>query len=466
MQAQSLLHPGGIVDAFDCNNDHARSGGGGGVAFALFVLLTAILFLRPTETIDGLASLPLYEIVFLLCAVCAAPALCANLGPTILASRPTTLFVLAMGAAVAASHLSHGNTYGAFVGAVELSKSVFYFLLLVSVVNSAHRLGTFLRSIAISILFIASLAVLRYHGFAGDSGGPLVLNQLSGFDEYGEPIVFRRLQATGIFGDPNDFSLALVTALIVCAHFALEQGSRAWRVFWFLPIAVLAHAFAMTQSRGGLLAAGVGIVTYSAVRWNWKRWVPVAALMLPVVLLALGGRQTNLNFDDPTDTAQGRLALWSDAITLMKTAPLFGVGHAQLAEELGLVAHNSYVQCFAELGLFGGTLFVGLFFVPLASMWRIGNVSGDGRVAPDLPAWRPCVMAVLVSYMAGLCSLTRSYAVMTYLVIGVAATFCNLVSANVPSVAPKCSLRLFACLGAISVGVLVAFSAFTRVLLR
>src|SRR5829696_5408623 len=89
MQVQPLLHPRGVVDALNFDGGHARRDGGGGVAVALFVLLTAILFLRPTETIDSLASLPLYEIVFLLCTAFAVPALGANLGPAILVSRPS-----------------------------------------------------------------------------------------------------------------------------------------------------------------------------------------------------------------------------------------------------------------------------------------------------------------------------------------------------------------------------------------
>src|SRR5215207_8069615 len=124
MQVQPVLHPRGAVDALDFDDGHAHGNGGGGVAFGLFVLLTAILFLRPTETIDGLASLPLYQVVFLLCASFAASAVYANLHTTILVSRPTTLFVIGMVLAVAASHLWHGRAYPAFAGAVELSKGV------------------------------------------------------------------------------------------------------------------------------------------------------------------------------------------------------------------------------------------------------------------------------------------------------------------------------------------------------
>jgi O-antigen ligase len=359
--------------------------------------------------------------------------------------------------------VTRGNLPRAFVGAIDLFKVVSYFVLLLAVIDSPQRLGIFLSALVISVFLISLLAVFQYYEVLGLKA-PHAIEQIAGFDESGEAQVFRRLQATGIFGDPNDFSLALVTALLLCVHVAIEQHGILCRLLWLAPMGVLSQAFSLTLSRGGLLAAAAGALAYSAARWSWKGWVPTCALLLPLLLLSLGGRQTNLNLDDPEDTAQQRLELWRDAIELTKSAPLLGVGHERLSEELGYVAHNSYVHCFAELGFFGGTLFVGAFALPLMELRRAGKMRNRGAFAADLVRWYPAILAVLVAYMVGLCSLTRSYTLMTYLVIGVAVAYCNLVAVDVPAVIKACGVGLFARVVAVSIVVLLTFNLFMRVM--
>ena len=39
----------------------------------------------------------------------------------------------------------------------------------------------------------------------------------------------------------------------------------------------------------------------------------------------------------------------------------------QYEEQLRTMAHNSFVQCYVELGFVGGTFFFALFYLPLCS---------------------------------------------------------------------------------------------------
>jgi hypothetical protein len=48
-----------------------------------------------------------------------------------------------------------------------------------------------------------------------------------------------------------------------------------------------------------------------------------------------------------------------------------------MLEQTGIVAHNSFVHSYAELGLFGGTAFLGLLYIPLTRLRRANFVPGD-----------------------------------------------------------------------------------------
>ena len=80
----------------------------------------------------------------------------------------------------------------------------------------------------------------------------------------------------------------------------------------------------LTQSRGGLLALLAGLVVFLIARFGWRAALGVGLVVVPALLAVLGGRQTALSTDE--GTGQQRIQIWSDAIMLMREAPLFGVG--------------------------------------------------------------------------------------------------------------------------------------------
>ena len=59
-------------------------------------------------------------------------------------------------------------------------------------------------------------------------------------------------------------------------------------------------------------------------------------------------------------------------MALLRQYPLVEVGKGEFAEGVGHVAHNSYVHCYTELGLLGGTFFFAAFYISLAYLRRLG----------------------------------------------------------------------------------------------
>ena len=91
-------------------------------------------------------------------------------------------------------------------------------------------------------------------------------------------------------------------------------------------------------------------------------------------------------------------------------------------DQVGLVAHNSFVQCFVELGILGGTLFVAAFYLAVWEPYSFKLVNGNPQ-AQQLNQLRPCILAIVASAIVGMLSSTRSYSVPTYMMLGLAAAY-------------------------------------------
>ena len=99
----------------------------------------------------------------------------------------------------------------------------------------------------------------------------------------------------------------------------------------------------------------------------------------------------------------------------------------QYDDECGLVAHNSFVHAYVELGLIGGGLFLAAFVL---SGWAVWTTKPSSLLHPedsaDLTRLRPIIFALIVSYMAGVFSLSRNYIPPTYLSLALATVYLRL----------------------------------------
>src|SRR5262249_52517840 len=154
----------------------------------------------------------------------------------------------------------------------------------------------------------------------------------------------------------------------------------------------------------------------------------------------VGGRQANI--DTSGGTGQTRIQLWMDGLMLFFRSPIFGIGPGNFGEALGHVAHNSYVHAFTEMGLVGGTLFVGIVYYSHWMFFRL-RVAGDLVKDPDLYRMGPYVTAAVTSYSVGMLSLSNCYVVPTYAIFGLATAYINLANPD-PPLPDSCSDRRLA----------------------
>lgn len=451
------------------------------IGFGLLLLLTGVIFIRPAELLPDLEGWPLYEVTIILTMIVSLPAMLMTLSPASLQARPAVLCAIGVMVAIFLSHATKGDLWSARMLAGDFGKVLLYFLLLISLVDSGARLRAFLVAMVLFVLVIASLSLLQFHGSIDLPALSPIVDRLSTDPETGETVYILRLQACGIFGDPNDFAMVLAAASLLAVYAIVEPGSFARRAAILAVLGVLLWAFFLTRSRGGLLSLAGGAVTLFVCRFGWKRGLPLALVICgPLIAVGGGGRQLNIDLGNKQDTAQGRIYLWREGMALFKTFPIFGVGQGMMVEEATQVAHNSFVQAFAEWGALGGTAFVGVMGLPLLSLYRVTRnhraAVPSGEDEPDatsgwpksegerkLESLSPYVLAMYVAYMVGLVSLSRCTQVPTYLVAALAVAYVTLRADSNPQASPPLSLRLIGQLCMAALACIIFFDVFVRV---
>lgn len=442
-------------------SSRARQGFRRRLAAGLFLAANITLFIRPGDLFAAMDAIPIYEVSILLCLVLSLPEIQRLIQPRRLAASPVVVCVLLMLPAVVLSQLWQLALRSALDAAIDFAKIVVYFTLLVSIIDSAARLDWFLKWLLKLVVAVTVLSLLAYAGLINIAA--LTALDSRERDDLGAVVeVVKRLRGAGIFNDPNDLCLVLCIGMSI-ALYRLKHARWLGRMGAVAAMGLLLLALVLTRSRGGLLGMMATLGAVSLTRIGWKKTALLGLLGLPFIPLVLAGRQANIDLTE--DTAQTRIQLWADGINFVRSSPLFGIGYRNFAEESSDVAHNSYLHCYAELGVFGGTLFFGVFFITLDTIRKMPMQSVDAakRAALNL---RPCIAGILAGYATGVFSLSRAYIVPTYLVFGLAASFLHLAGTTGLASDVVINRKLLTRLGIASAGCLTAIYLIVKVFAR
>jgi putative inorganic carbon (hco3(-)) transporter len=385
------------------------------MGYFLFLLVTATLFVRPAE-IFPVFHAPIYEYLILACLAVSLPAVLKQLTATSLCENPITACVIGLWAAVVLSHLSHASIWGARSSGFMFFKIVVYYLLLVANVDSEERIKSFLRWLLLLITLVASLGLLSANNVIELAGGDF-LEQRQDDKESGETIVIPRLRGTGIFNDPNDLAMIMVAGVVIAIHFTADPAGGILRPLGPALVGLFAYEIYGTQSRGGLFALMGALLTLCCTRWGWRRAALIAAIAIPMLLVVFKGRMTDINDAMGEGTGMGRVQIWAEGLALFRQQPIFGIGCDTYVDEVGYVAHNSFIHCYTEIGFFGGTFLFGAFLAGAGMLRRLREVHaslGNEGLARALP----CIMAILVGFAVSMFSISRAYVVPPYLILG------------------------------------------------
>jgi len=200
--------------------------------------------------------------------------------------------------------------------------------------------------------------------------------------------------------------LPLILALLLAPQRAPMRGVRLSALLLSGP---LAAALVLTESRGGGLAALVGLATMLLISVRYRILMVSVVLFVLAIFTLLGGWNALLA-DDPLGGLNGRLEIWSRASYMLQDFPFTGIGMGSflfVVETLypytivppgrGEHAHNLLMQVGVDLGLAG----LGLWLAVLG-LCTLAAVRGYRHAAADDAGWwqRAVALGVLGSQAA------------------------------------------------------------------
>ena len=187
-----------------------------------------------------------------------------------------------------------------------------------------------------------------------------------------------------ITGDSNYFAESCLTFLPFAVFSVLENGTVRW-VRWFCGgcLAVMLPAFLLSGSRGGfvgLCAAALFVVARS--KTNKLRLLAVGCVLVPLALFTPGSpleRFINPTHGD-TEGANNRTIVWKAGLRMIADHPILGVGagnfkpmtrkYADVKNPYVSMAHNTYLEMLAELGIVGFAFFIATLVAAYRSLER------------------------------------------------------------------------------------------------
>ena len=373
--------------------------------YACLLLYVTLIHVRPAEIYPEWATIPFVDILTGISAAIGIFSLGAK--PRKILDLPHDKLILAFWAIIAISSFKVWFT-GVYYAFLAFMPPVFvYFLIRASVQSQAQLKGLAYLLIALNV-FLAVNGIVQYHTGVGLGDVGMILDRIYGL---------------GIFNDPNDLGMTFVmTVPFVLLAIGLRSTWLLFRMVFIIVLGVILVALYYTNSRGAIVGLAASMVAYSFMKFSKAKALVAAAVLVGVIAVAAPSRGGEMTFDE--SSAQTRIQSWAEGWAMLKSHPFTGVGYDQYTEYHYAVAHNSFVHTFAELGLIGAFIFVGMFY------WYFKGLNLIPDSNKEFLPWR---RALLVSAI-GMCScawfLSRQYVPIFYVLLAMGASAASL---NVPA---------------------------------
>jgi len=273
--------------------------------------------------------------------------------------------------------------------------------------------------------------------------------------------IFATMKVLGIesagYYDRNDLALVLVCHVPFAIYLLRPGASFIRKILALTSLGLMVYVIVKGSSRGGFIGL-MGIALYVLLRY---RGIPVRTRLFAIVggflmlsfvadasywerMRSLLNPKSDYNWSGNSDT--GRMDVWARGMTYMIQNPVLGVGlrnfasaegHSVLSSALQgqgtgfkwSVAHSSFVEIGAELGIIGFIAFIALFVIGIRSMARVQRTGSlRGREPPlELPQSQMLLGSLLGFIICGLFLSAEHFAIL-YLLLGMVVGLLKLLS--------------------------------------
>ena len=323
--------------------------------YAGLLAFTTVVMMRPQDQISGLEALHIADI----CAVIAVvPMLLHRFARRLPVFRITaeTVGLFALGAVMLAT-VPFSIWPGGALATVTDSylKALIVFILMMNTLTTPARLSQITWLILLCMGYVATLGVIDY------ARG---VNLLEGSGRLTGAV-------NGIFGNPNDLALTMVTFLPPAIVIALSRHDSIEKRLSAAGIAALMLAtIVLTKSRGGMLGLVAELIVLVLMGGKVRRGFP--AILVGVLLLAspfapssFWSRMNSIVDEEQdarefTGSREARRIVMQEGINVFLERPFTGVGAGQFQNynppgrrEPWRETHNALIQVASETGIFG-----------------------------------------------------------------------------------------------------------------
>ncbi|HKX46619.1 MAG TPA: putative O-glycosylation ligase, exosortase A system-associated, partial [Planctomycetota bacterium] len=322
--------------------------------------------------------------------------------------------MLAMGILVGLG-VVFGDHYGGFHLSFQISKYVEFVkiigiaLFTTAVVRTREHLRLLVWVIALSL------------GFYG------VKNGVWGIMTFGQVPILRG--PGGMLFDNNDLSLALGMAVPMLWHIGTSEKRPVLRRAFLAMVPLTMFTVLLTHSRGGLLSlvGGLGVLVWRSRHRGIAIVLAIFASIVGVIVMPPEMRERFASIADyqSDGSANARLRSWAVAIRMSADNPILGVGLSsfrqnylqyqpnptmqELAGKDIYVAHNSYLQIWAETGTPCLILYLGLLVMSFFTVWKVRRLAQQRFHTSWLINYATMFEATLVSFTIGATFLNRAH---------------------------------------------------------
>jgi O-antigen ligase len=356
-------------------------------------IFTFILYFRPYELFPALSSFSsMAMIAALLTLAIFIPSQFVLEGNLTARPREVNLILLLTLAALISIPIGMDPAEGWATFNDSFVKAVLMFIVMVNVVRTDWRLK--------GLIWI-SLGV----------GCLLSLNAIDNFRAGNFTIEGYRVEGDlgGMFGNPNDMALHLVTMIPLAVAFMMMARNAALKALFAGCAILMVAGTVVTFSRGGFLGL---VISGAVLAWKFGRGnrLPVTLVCVVVIVAFLGlapggyGQRLLSLFNsnlDAVGSSSARQELLIHSIKVAIRHPLFGIGMGSyhIVSPQEHVSHNAYTQVAAEMGM-AALVFYTLFIVtPLKRLWQIERETFERKRKSGFYYLAVGMQASLVAYM-------------------------------------------------------------------